>query len=263
MSWRTPQPDPYWNHNVHYHRLVLDAVPDGCGRALDIGCGDGLLVRKLAGRAREVTGVDRSADMIRVAREHGGRSPNAAFLRADFMTPGPPPAGPGTGGGTGHDTGDAADTDTDPEPGIDTGYDFISAVAVMHHLDFAAALDRMAGLLAPGGRLVLIGLAINRTPLDWLISAAGVPAARFLARRHGGKTDPPGMPVQDPGMSWHEVRRAARERLPGCRFRRHLLWRYSVGWEKPRESPVKSATEHRAGNRSRNRIECRITGTEQ
>ena len=21
--------DPYWNHNVHYHPLVLDAVPDG------------------------------------------------------------------------------------------------------------------------------------------------------------------------------------------------------------------------------------------
>ncbi|CAM5436502.1 hypothetical protein [Streptomyces canus] len=33
-------PDPYWNHNVHYHRLVLDAVPDDCREALDVGCGD-------------------------------------------------------------------------------------------------------------------------------------------------------------------------------------------------------------------------------
>ncbi|MFD7103429.1 class I SAM-dependent methyltransferase [Streptomyces celluloflavus] len=278
MSRRTPQQDPYWNHNVHYHRLVLDAVPDGCGRALDIGCGDGLLVRKLAGRAREVTGVDRSADMIRVAREHGGRSPNAAFLRADFMTPDggavrgatgirdaatSPPAGPGTGRGTGHDTGIDIDPESGTDLGIGTGYDFISAVAVLHHLDFAAALDRMTGLLAPGGRLVLIGLANNRTPLDWLISAAGVPAARILARRHGGKTDPPGMPVQDPGMAWHEVRRVARERLPGCRFRRHLLWRYSVVWEKPQGGPVDSATENRINRRTRNRIACRITGTEQ
>ncbi|MFF2920925.1 class I SAM-dependent methyltransferase [Streptomyces celluloflavus] len=74
MSRRTPRQDPYWNHNVRYHRLVLDAVPDGCGRALDIGCGDGLLVRKLAGRAREVTGVDRSVAICRGATRSCGRN---------------------------------------------------------------------------------------------------------------------------------------------------------------------------------------------
>ncbi|AWN31258.1 class I SAM-dependent methyltransferase [Streptomyces sp. NEAU-S7GS2] len=200
-------PHPYWNHNVHYHRLVLDAVPDGCGRALDIGCGDGLLVRKLAGRIREVTGVDRSAAMVRLARERSAQVPNAAFVEADFMTPDGAPSG---------------------------GFDFLTAVAVVHHLDFTAAVHRMAGLLAPGGRLVLVGLARNRTPLDWLVSGAGVPAARFLARRHGGKSGPPEMPVQDPAMAWGEVRRAARGCLPGSRFRRHLLWRYSLVWDKPR-----------------------------
>ncbi len=33
----------YWNHNVHYQPVILGAVPAGCGRALDVGCGDGLL----------------------------------------------------------------------------------------------------------------------------------------------------------------------------------------------------------------------------
>lgn len=61
-------PDPYWNHNVHYHHLVLDAVPDGCREALDVGCGDGLLARKLSEKAAFVTGVDRSPEMIRQAR---------------------------------------------------------------------------------------------------------------------------------------------------------------------------------------------------
>ncbi|MEU6907350.1 hypothetical protein ABZ935_18625 [Streptomyces coeruleorubidus] len=42
--------DPYWNHNVHHHPEVLDAVPDGCGKALDAGCGDGLLTRKRSRR---------------------------------------------------------------------------------------------------------------------------------------------------------------------------------------------------------------------
>ncbi|MEV7068921.1 hypothetical protein AB0N97_40055 [Streptomyces collinus] len=52
--------DPYWNHNVHHHRAVLAAVPDGCRTALDAGCGDGLLTRKPAARSVSVTGVDRS-----------------------------------------------------------------------------------------------------------------------------------------------------------------------------------------------------------
>ncbi|MEZ0075689.1 hypothetical protein [Planotetraspora sp. GP83] len=38
-----PPRDEYWNHNVRYHRVVLDAVPYGCDTALDVGCGDGLL----------------------------------------------------------------------------------------------------------------------------------------------------------------------------------------------------------------------------
>ncbi|MEU8823848.1 class I SAM-dependent methyltransferase [Streptomyces sp. NPDC048636] len=200
----------YWNHNVHYHPLVLGAVPDGCGAALDVGCGDGLLVRELAARAATVTGVDRSAEMIRTAREADppGTPPRVTYLEADFLDAarGRLPAG---------------------------GYDFISAVAVVHHLDFAETLRAMAGLLAPGGRLTVVGLATNRTPLDWIISGAGVPAAAILHRRHGGVRDPAGMPVRMPAMSWGQVRREARRLLPGCRFRRHLLWRYSLLWDKP------------------------------
>lgn len=200
------RPDAYWNHNVHYHRLVLDAVPGGCGRALDIGCGDGLLAERLAGRVPEVTGVDRSAAMIRLARARCVRVPNVAFVEADFMT-----------------------AQRGALPGA---YDFITAVAVIHHLDFAAAARRMVELLAPGGRLVIIGLASNRTPLDWIVSGAGVPASRLLTRRHRGKGGPPGMPMEDSDLSWGAVRRTARNCLPGSRFRRHLLWRYSLVWDK-------------------------------
>jgi hypothetical protein len=41
------------------------------------------------------------------------------------------------------------------------------------------------------------------------------------------------MPVKASVMSWGEVRAAAREVLPGVRYRRHLLWRYSLVWTKP------------------------------
>jgi len=38
----------YWNHNVHYQPVILNAVPPGCRTALDVGCGDGLLAARLA-----------------------------------------------------------------------------------------------------------------------------------------------------------------------------------------------------------------------
>jgi hypothetical protein len=34
-------------------------------------------------------------------------------------------------------------------------------------------------------------------------------------------------------MTWAEVHAAARDVLPGVRYRRHLLWRYSLLWRKP------------------------------
>ncbi|WP_254885867.1 methyltransferase domain-containing protein [Streptomyces sp. NA02950] len=119
------------------------------------------------------------------------------------------------------------------EAGLPAGtYDFVSAVAVVHPMEFAAAARAMVRLLAPGGRLMIVGLARNRTPLDWIISGAGVPSARLRARRNGGKTSPDGMPVRRPGMSWWQVRREAHRLLPGRRFRRHVLRRYSLVWDK-------------------------------
>ncbi|MFI6618086.1 class I SAM-dependent methyltransferase [Streptomyces sp. NPDC050528] len=197
--------DPYWNHNVHYHPVVVDAVPDGCRAALDVGCGDGLLARKLASRAESVTGVDRSPQMIRLARADTPPE-NVTFVEADFLD----------------------DTSLD-----DGTYDFVSAVAVVHHTDFEDAVGRLLRLLAPGGRLVIVGMAYNRTLLDWVISGCGLPVSRFLTRRNGGKLGPVGMPIEDSAMSWGEAREAVRHLLPGARFRRRLLWRYVVVWDKP------------------------------
>jgi SAM-dependent methyltransferase len=60
--------------------------------------------------------------------------------------------------------------------------------------------------------------------------------------RHPGRALPPGnprkggpggMPIADPDLSWRGVRAAASRVLPGIRYRRHLLWRYSLLWRKP------------------------------
>ncbi|MEV6118401.1 class I SAM-dependent methyltransferase [Streptomyces sp. NPDC052109] len=194
---------PYWNTNVARHPGILRAVPEGCGDALDVGCGDGLLARKLAERAEHVTGIDKSPEMIAGARELAGGSTELAFIEGDFLT---------------------ADLPAE-------GYDFICSVATIHHMDFEAALIRMCELLRPGGTLVVSGLAREASPAEWAAMIAAAPVVRItkvLLRARG----PEGMPVAVPQMSYGQVRAAARRLLPGVRYRRHVLRRYSLTWQK-------------------------------
>jgi hypothetical protein len=40
-------------------------------------------------------------------------------------------------------------------------------------------------------------------------------------------------PVAPAQMSLRQIRASVRRTLPGARLRRHLLWRYSVIWQRP------------------------------
>ncbi|WP_048832899.1 class I SAM-dependent methyltransferase [Streptomyces varsoviensis] len=201
---RQPDSEPYWNTNVARHPGILRAVPADCGDALDVGCGDGLLARKLAGRAKRVTGVDNSPEMIARARESATGDPRLTFIEDDFLTAGLP----------------------------DQGFDFVCSVTAIHHMDFEPALLRMRELLRPGGTLVVVGLAREVSAADWAVLVAAAPVVRVtkVLRRARG---PEGMPVADPRMGYGQVRAAAREVPPGVRYRRHVLRRYSLTWVKP------------------------------
>ncbi|MEV5828265.1 class I SAM-dependent methyltransferase [Spirillospora sp. NPDC052242] len=201
--------DEYWNHNTHYHPLVLRGVPRGCREALDVGCGDGLLARRLAPRAARVTGLDRSAEMIERARALSRDAGNVRFVESGLLE---------------YDLPEAR-------------YDFVCSVAAIHHMDFAAALTAMRDAVRPGGTLVVVGLANNAGLGDLLYSAAGLPAHHFHRARHRRIAGDPGAPVTDPDMTWAEVRDGARRVVPGVVFRRHLLWRYSLVWHRPNPSP--------------------------
>ncbi|MGW1259784.1 class I SAM-dependent methyltransferase [Streptomyces sp. NPDC002513] len=196
--------EPYWNTNVARHPGILRAVPERCGDALDVGCGDGLLARKLAERAERVTGIDKSPEMIACARDLAVGYPDLTLVEGDFLTAVLPAA----------------------------GYDFICSVTTIHHMDFEAALIRMSELLRPGGTLVVVGLAREASVTEWaaLIAAAPIVWITKVLRRARG---PEGMPVAVPQMSYGQVRAAARRLLPGMHYRRHVLRRYSLTWEKP------------------------------
>jgi hypothetical protein len=91
---------------------------------------------------------------------------------------------------------------------------------------------RMRDLLRPGGVLAVVGLARSRTPADAAFDIAGVVAARVHRRRRGyWETTAP--KVWPPAETYSQTRRAATAVLPGVRWRRHVLWRYSLVWTRP------------------------------
>jgi SAM-dependent methyltransferase len=198
-----------WSHNLHYHRVVLGAIPAGCRSALDVGCGTGALTRRLRSVIPQVTGIDRDEQSIAMARTHP-QARDIAYRHDDFLT-GVSEAG---------------------------SFGLIASIASLHHMDTGTALARMANLLEPGGVLVVVGLARGPSPADLLLivpAMAGSRVHRAATSRERHRSAPAYQPpiVWPPPMSYRQTRRLARQLLPGVRYRRHLYWRYSLIWVKP------------------------------
>ena len=190
-----------WNHNLHYHGVEFGELPRESGRVLDVGCGEGVLSAQIHGRGHRVTGIDRDEASIRLAQSQFA---DVEFIRADFLT----------------------------YPFGTESFDAVVSVAALHHMNSVTALARMRELLRPGGRLVLIGCARREFPRDLPREALAFAANKWIARsrtywEHSAPTRWP------PDATYREMRRIARHALPGSRFRRHLLWRYSIVWTKP------------------------------
>jgi SAM-dependent methyltransferase len=202
-----------WSHNSHYHVYLLRHLPPRLDSALEIGCGSGEFTRLLARRARRVTALDLSPEMVRVARERSAACPNIDYFVADT-------------------------TKRDISP--DT-YDCIATIATLHHLPLEPTLTRLRDALRPGGTLLVLDLRAPDFPADYLLSAVAFPYNLALRLLHG-------LPLREPPhvrAAWEEhghhdvyphvaeVKRLSARLLPGARVRRHLLWRYSLIWHKP------------------------------
>jgi SAM-dependent methyltransferase len=210
---RSAPPAEPWNHNRHYHRVILDAVPPGCERALDVGCGQGALTRALRRVVPQVTGIDRDLHSIEIAQAHPAAA-GVGYVLGNFLEA---PIRPGS-------------------------FDLVTAVASLHHMDTRAAFGKMAELLRPGGVLAVIGLARGLTPADlYLQPPAFVCHRAHLAFSAAGRRGSRGQAADDytspivwpPPLTYPATRRLAMQVLPGARYRRRLYWRYSLIWTKP------------------------------
>jgi SAM-dependent methyltransferase len=110
-------------------------------------------------------------------------------------------------------------------------FDVVTCSATLHHLPLEAGLRRLSELVAPGGTLVVVGLALEGTWSDHLISALSVLPNRVAMASRGLHRH--GAPTADPRETYSDIRSLAQHLLPGARFRRHAYWRYSLVWERP------------------------------
>lgn len=195
-----------WNHNEHFHGWILRNLPARRRAAVDIGCGTGVLAGKLATRFARVTGIDPDAGMAAASSARLAQDPRATIWHCGF--------------------------EQFAAAAADGKADLITMVAVLHHLDLDDTLARIPGLLAPGGRLLVVGLArVNSLPdlaVD-LVSAAANPVMglikhpRSARQAEGSAAGQPVMPVRDPATTLAEITATARALLPGATVRRRLF----------------------------------------
>jgi ubiquinone/menaquinone biosynthesis C-methylase UbiE len=197
-----------WNHNTHYHKLLLAQLPSPIERALEVGCGHGELAGLLADVAASVDAIDLDADALNQARELQRGHINLSFIHGDFLRLDLPAS----------------------------YYDVVTSVAALHHMDLIEALGKMKQILRPGGVLAVLGLYRESSVLDFAFSAVAFPVSLFqrhLIHRHNTPTCPLKMAIREPTTTLGVIRETAAAVIPGARVRRHLLWRYSLIWQRP------------------------------
>jgi 2-polyprenyl-3-methyl-5-hydroxy-6-metoxy-1,4-benzoquinol methylase len=198
--------DTYWNHNTAFHdELISDAKLRG-GRVLDMGGGDGLLLQRIAPFVQQVIGIDPDNTAIELAQTRLAGISNVALINGDFLAM--------------------------SIPKEEERYATVICVATLHHMDLRSALLHIRQVLAPGGRLLIIGLADDKSWMDLVFSGLVLLPIRIMDRFHGGASNP-NVRITAPKETIREIRQIAQQILPGVKVRRRFYFRYSLAWDKP------------------------------
>jgi 2-polyprenyl-6-hydroxyphenyl methylase/3-demethylubiquinone-9 3-methyltransferase len=146
----------WWDPNSEFkplhdiNPLRLDWIDRACGlsgkRAVDIGCGGGILSESMAGRGADVTGIDLSEKALAVARLHlletGGKV-DYRHIAAEQLAAAEPAA-----------------------------YDVVTCLEMLEHVpDPASTIRACATLVKPGGHAFFS--TISRNPKAYLLAVIG------------------------------------------------------------------------------------------
>lgn len=193
-----------WNHNTHYHKFLLNNLPDAKNSALDVGSGLGLFSYKISKFFKKVVCLEPDQKSIEYSQKRFINLANVSFVNDTFLE---------------HDFKDHK-------------FDFISAIASIHHMDFETALIKMVSLLNPGGKIIILGLYRESSLSDLLISlVAMLPNLILNFLSHSNDCEGCEMIITSPTMSIKDIKKISQKILIRYQFRRHLFWRYSIQYE--------------------------------
>jgi 2-polyprenyl-6-hydroxyphenyl methylase / 3-demethylubiquinone-9 3-methyltransferase len=148
-TWWDPQGPMRALHHINPPRLrYIEQCTGGLQgkRALDIGCGGGLLTEGLAARGAQATGIDLAEAVLDVARQHAAQSQLAVDYRAI-----------------------SAEALAAAEP---ASFDLVCCLEMLEHVpDPASVITAAATLAKPGGALVFS--TINRHPKAFALAVVG------------------------------------------------------------------------------------------
>lgn len=153
--------------DTHWHVDARERHPLAGKRALDVGCGAGLLCEPLARMGAAVTGVDAAPENIAAAKEHAAGqgleityfAGELADLRIPFVS---------SEIETRLGSADVRGVSTSLETNGGKVFDLVTSMEVVEHvIDPEAFIAELAARLAPGGLMILS--TPNRTMLSKLL----------------------------------------------------------------------------------------------
>ena len=201
-----------WDHNSYYQNYLLKQIPPRCEKILDIGCGTGSFSRQLSQYAKSVVALDLSPVMIEIARQRSASHTNIEYLVADVLT-----------------------WDFPKEQ-----FDCVVSIATLHHLPFESIIQQMKSALKDNGIIMVLDLYEPESIRDKLMNLLAVPFHMFLKLKNTGRIREPKEVREawakhgehDTYLPVSEVHRMCQDMLPGASIKKHLLWRYSIVWQK-------------------------------
>lgn len=211
-----------WSHNDAYAPLVVLAARRvrraGGASALDIGCGTGKLVTRLAHELPCVIGLEAdktTADLAAAATAHlpAVRIEHAHFPQSEVRR-----------------------------------FDLVSMIAVLHHMPLTEGLRAARRSVAPGGSLIVVG-AYREASSDWPLSVLSLALNPVIgmvlhSRPVGRLPQHMTAPVAAATDTYRAIAGAFRAELPGVSIHRGMFWRYVASWRAPLDQ-----TDARSGAR--------------
>ena len=194
----------FWNHNSNYYNWIEEQLKDK-NIILDVGCGEGSLVKYLNNNKRYIVGIDISKKCLEKANKNIKKIDNIKFIL----------------------------TSLEDFENRNEYFDAIIFCASLHHMEMDKAITKSKNLLKQKGILLIIGLYKPSSIYDWIIEILRVIPCFILSKLYNMKSSED----LDISVSYNipkmcEIKENFNKIIPGYSMNYGLYYRYLLTWEK-------------------------------